>query len=207
MPSNQATRRAAAKARCSARDRVTMPSDSAKGAGKGQPSSTTPELRCACCAAGSCANTARKGLDELRARFGHAIQVVADPVEDEAFLYTVGANPEFLVEDVPKKYVQEVARTMNALVDRVNSGRPVQHGHTIGANGVLFVAAKLQGATLRQALMSKCTACDHNAQVVQLQPVLPQCAACEHSGDDAGDYGGGGGYVAFGGEGHRLGTS
>eukprot|EP00959_Pyramimonas_sp_CCMP1952_P093001 1946298-Pyramimonas_sp.AAC.1 len=66
MPSKQAARRAAAKARSSARSQATMPSDSAKG---GQPSDATPELRCACCAAGGCAHVARKGLDDLRARF------------------------------------------------------------------------------------------------------------------------------------------
>ncbi len=181
-----------------------MASDNAKGAGKGQPSDATPELRCACCAAGGCAHAARKGLDDRRARFGHAIQVVADPGEDElAFMYTVGANPEFLVEDVPKEYVQEVGQTMNFLVDRVKSGHPVQHGHTIGGNGTaLFVAVQLQGAELREALASRCRACSHSAQVVQLHPVLHQCDPCSCLGDASGK-----GYIAVGGEGHRLGTS
>ena len=77
-----------------------MQSDSAKVAGKGQ--HATPQLRCACCDTGGCACAARKGLDDLRASFGHAIQVVFDHGEDEVFMYTVGADPEFLVEDMPK---------------------------------------------------------------------------------------------------------
>ncbi len=116
-------------------------------------------------------------------------------------MYTVGARPEFLVEGVPQKYVQEVGQTMNLLVDRVKSGHPVKHGHKIGVDGrFFFVAVQLQGAALHQALASKCLACDPDAQVVQLQPVLPQCNGCNGSGDAKG-------YEAFAGEGHRLGTS
>ena len=71
-------------------------------------------------------------------------------------MYTVGANPEFLVEDAPKEYVQEIGRTMNFLVDRVKSGHPVQHGHKIGVDGIaLFVAMQLQGAELCETLASK----------------------------------------------------
>ena len=121
-------------------------------------------------------------------------------------MYTVGADPEFLVEDVPKACVHEMRGLMNFLVDRVKTGHPVQHGHTINANGVFFVAVRLQGAELCQALVSKCTACNHNAQVVQLQPVLPQCDPCLRSGDVCGNASGNG-YTAFAGEGHRLGTS
>ena len=113
-------------------------------------------------------------------------------------MYTVGADPEFLVEDVPKKYVQQIGQTMNFLVDRVKSGHPVQHGHTINANGVFFVAVQLQGEELCEALASKCRACDHSA-VVQFQPSLPPCDQCICPGDA-----GGNGYIAFGGEGHRL---
>ena len=91
---------------------------------------------------------------------------------------------------------------MNFLVDRVKSGHPVQHGHTINANGVFFVAVQLQGEELCEALASKCRACDHSAHVVQLQPILPPCDQCICPGDA-----GGNGYIAFGGEGHRLGTS
>ena len=62
---------------------------------------------------------------------------------------------------------------MNFLVDRVKTGHPVQHGHTINANGVFFVAVQLQGEELCEALASKCRACDQSAHVVQLQPILP----------------------------------
>ncbi len=55
---------------------------------------SSPGPRCACCAAGECPHAAQNGLNDLRARFGHAIQVVADPGDDEAFMYTVGADPE-----------------------------------------------------------------------------------------------------------------
>ena len=187
MPSKQAARRAAAKARSNASDPVAIPSDSVKGACKGQPSDTIPELRCECCAAGGCAHAAQQSIYCLRARFGHAIQVVANPGEDEAFMYTVGADPEFFVEDVPKECLQEMRQTMNLLVDRVKSGHPVQHGHTIsaiGVNGVAsFVAVQLQGVELCQALASKCLFCDRDAQVVQLQPVAPQCDRCIRSGN------------------------
>ena len=124
MPSKQATRRAAAKAKSNARGRPAPPNDNAKGAGKGQPSGAAPEIQCACCAAGGCAHAARSGLNELR-----AIQVVADPGEDEAFMYTVGADPEFLVNAVPREHVQVVGGTLNCFVDRVKSGHPVRHGH------------------------------------------------------------------------------
>ena len=99
MPSKQTARRATAKARSSARSQATVPNDSAKGAGKGQ--NATPQLRCGCCDASGCA-CAQQRLDDLRASFDHAIQVVFDHGEDEVFMYTVGADPEFLMEDVPK---------------------------------------------------------------------------------------------------------
>ena len=198
MPSKQATRRAAAKAKSNARGRPAPPNDNAKGAGKDQPSGAAPELQCACCAAGGCAHAARSGLNELRARFGHAIQVVADPGEDEAFMYTVGADPEFLVNAVPREHVQVVGGTLNCLVDRVKSGHPVRHGHTVSSDGALFVAVQLQGAELRQALADKCCACSPNARVMPLQPVVRQC---ECAGGGANEY------AAFSGEGHRLGES
>ena len=124
MPSKQATRRAAAKAKSNARGRPAAPNDNAKGAGKDQPSGAAPELQCACCAAGGCAHAARSGLNELCARFGHAIQVVADPGEDEAFMYTVGADPEFLVNAAPREQVQVVGGTLNFLPRRSREVRP-----------------------------------------------------------------------------------
>ena len=200
MPSKQATRRAAAKAKSNARGRPAPPNDNAKGAGKGRPSGAAPELQCACCAAGGCAHAARSALHDLRARFGHAIQVVADPGDQEAFLYTVGADPEFLVNAVPREHVQAVGGTLNFLVDRVKSGHPVRHGHTVSSDGALFVAVQLQGAELRQALADKCCACSPDARVMLLQPVVRQCE-CARGGAGANEY------AVFGGEGHRLGES
>jgi len=155
------------------------------------------EFRCSCCGANGCSETARSGIEDLRARFGHAIQMVADPGSDEAaFMYTVGADPEFLVEGVPKEHVQEMAKTLNFLVDRVNSGHPVRHGHTISSGRFLLVAIQLQGAELGEALAYKCTACSHDSAVVRLEPLKCQdCNAVELGAASA----------PFSGEGHRLG--
>ena len=97
--------------------------------------------------------------------------MVADPGASEAFLYTVGADPEFLVEDVPNELVNVVGAMMNFLVARVRSGHPVGHGHTISFHGLLFAAEKLQGAELAQALAHKRTACSCHSQVVRLEPM------------------------------------
>ena len=103
---------------------------------------SAPELTCECCAAGGCPHAARRALGDLRARHGHAIQVVN----------VVGAM-------------------MNFLVARVRSGHPVGHGHTISSHGLLFAAEQLQGAELAQALAHKCTACSCHSQVVRLEPM------------------------------------
>ena len=132
---------------------------------------SAPELTCECCAAGGCPHAARLSLWERIARHGHAIQVVADPGAPEAFLYTVGAAPEFLIEDVPVSAINDVGRMLNALVERVRTGLPVLDGHTIGALGILFKATQLEGAELRQALASRCRACSCDSQVVLLEPI------------------------------------
>ena len=95
---------------------------------------SAPELSCECCAAGGCPHAASKSLWERIARHGHAIQVVTDPGAPEAFIYTVGADPEFLVEDVPVRAINDIGSMLNALVERVRSGHPVRDGHTIGAS-------------------------------------------------------------------------
>ena len=86
-------------------------------------------------------------------------------------MYTVGADPEFLVEDVPTELVNDVGAMLNFLVERVRSGHPVGHGHTISSHGLLFAAAQLQGVELLQTLALKCTACGPNSQVVLLEPI------------------------------------
>ena len=123
----------------------------------------------ACGAAVGCAG---RSLTELA--HGHAIQVVFDPGASEAFMYTVGADPEFFVEDVPVSAVNDVRAMLNSLVERVRSGHPVRDGHTIGALGVVFAAAELQGAELRQALARKCLACGSSSRVVLLEPISLQ---------------------------------
>ena len=125
----------------------------------------------ACGAAVGCAG---RSLTELVASHGHAIQVVVDPGAPGAFMYTVGADPKFFVEDVPVSAVNDVRAMLNCLVERVRSGHPVRDGHTIGALGVVFAAAELQGAELRQALARKCLACGSNSQVVLLEPISLQ---------------------------------
>jgi len=97
--------------------------------------------------------------------------VVADPGAPEAFLYTVGADPEFFVEDVPVSAISDISRMLNLLVERVRTGHPVLDGHTIGALGIVFEATQLEGAELRQALASKCLACSCDSQVVRLEPM------------------------------------
>ena len=99
------------------------------------------------------------------------MQVVADPGAPEAFLYTVGADPEFFVEDVPVSAINDISRMLNLLVERVRTGHPVLDGHTIGALGIVFEATQLEGAELRQALASKCLACSCDSQVVRLEPM------------------------------------
>ena len=138
---------------------------------------SAPEVRCECCAAGPHAAP----VWELIARHGHAIQVVSDPGAPKAFLYTVGADPEFLVEDVPVSAIDEITRMLNFLVERVRTGHPVLGGHTVAALGIVFEATQLEGAELRQALASKCLACNasyaiaarenRTARVVLLEPI------------------------------------
>ena len=138
---------------------------------------SAPEVRCECCAAGPHAAP----VWELIARHGHAIQVVSDPGAPKAFLYTVGADPEFLVEDVPESAIDDITRLLNFLVQRVREGHPVLGGHVIGAFGIVFEATQLEGAELRQALASKCLACNasyaiaarenRTARVVLLEPI------------------------------------
>ena len=161
---------------------------------------SAPELSCECCDGGGCPHAARRALGDLRARHGHAIQVVADPGASEAFLYTVGADPEFLVEDVPTEVVNDVGAMMNFLVERVRSGHPVRDGHTISSHGLLFAAAPLQGAELRQALARKCTACSCDSQVVLLELIGLDCERAVNLGADEP-------VAAFTGEGRRLGDS
>ena len=132
---------------------------------------SAPELSCECCAAGGCPHAASKSLWERIARHGHAIQVVTDPGAPEAFIYTVGADPEFFVEDVPVSAISDISRMLNLLVERVRTGHPVLDGHTIGALGIVFEATQLEGAELRQALASKCLACSCDSQVVRLEPM------------------------------------
>ena len=143
---------------------------------------SAPELSCECCAAGGCPHAASRSLWERVARHGHAIQVVADPGAPEAFMYTVGADPEFLVEDVPVCVVNDVGSMLNLLVERVRSGHPVRDGHTIGALGLVFEASLLQGAELRQALARRCLACSSTSQVVLLELVGRQCEQCDRAG-------------------------
>ena len=132
---------------------------------------SAPELSCECCAAGGCPHAASKSLWERIARHGHAIQVVADPGAPDAFIYTIGADPEFFVEDVPVSAISDISRMLNLLVERVRTGHPVLDGHTIGALGIVFEATQLEGAELRQALASKCLACSCDSQVVRLEPM------------------------------------
>jgi len=143
-------------------------------------------------APGCCPQAARDSIHERRARFGHAIQAVAAPGDDEAFMYTVGAEPEFLVEGVPVQHVEKVGQAMNFLVDRVNSGHPVRHGHTISSHGLLFRAVQLHGEALREALARKCTSCPRDAQIMLLEPIFQACArgADDIAGGDADALGG-----------------
>ena len=115
-------------------------------------------------------------------------------------MYTVGASPEFLVEDVPTELVNVVGAMMNFLVERVRSGHPVRDGHTISSHGLLFAAAPLQGAELRQALARKCTACSCDSQVVLLELIGLDCERAVNLGTDEP-------VAAFAGEGRRLGES
>ena len=70
---------------------------------------------------------------------------------------------------------------LNFLVERVRTGHPVLGGHTVAALGIVFEATQLEGAELRQALASKCLACNasyaiaarenRTARVVLLEPI------------------------------------
>ena len=186
--SKQAAGRAAAKANSNAHGRATPSCDDVDLACQGTP----PEIHGADPPPGCCPQAARDSVHERCARFGHATRVVADPGDDEAFMYTVGAAPELLVEGVPVKHVEDVARAMNFLVDRVNSGHPVRNGHTISAPGLLFRAVQLHGEALSEALARKCAACPRDAQVVLLQPIFQACArgADDIAGGDADALGG-----------------
>ena len=150
---------------------------------------SAPEVRCECCAAGPHAAP----VWELIARHGHAIQVVSDPGAPKALLYIVGADTEFLVEDVPVSAIDEITRVLNFLVERVRTGHPVLGGHTVAALGIVFEATQLEGAELRQALASKCLACNwsyaiapgelRTAQVVLLQPISLQWELRDRAGN------------------------
>ena len=87
-------------------------------------------------------------------------------------MYTYGAEPEFLIKDVPRERVPEAQAMLNYLVGRTRSGHPVLHGHTVLCEELLFVAVELRGAALHEALATLCLACRRDANVVLLQPAV-----------------------------------
>ena len=65
----------------------------------------------------------RKTLSTMNARpFEHTVWTVPCRAGKGFFLYTNGADPEFLIEDVPAAYAQLCADALNPMVERTRSG-------------------------------------------------------------------------------------
>ena len=146
-----------------------MPARRAKA--KAKAGDACDDLECECCVVRR-TGRACTDLDELRLRFGHAIQIVLDAGARRGFLYTYGAEPEFLIKDVPCERVPVAQAMLNGLVGRTRSGHPVLHGHTVLCEELLFVAVELRGDALHDALATHCLACRRDANVVLLQPAV-----------------------------------
>jgi len=115
-------------------------------------------------------------------------------------VYTIGADPEFLVEDVPREHVRTFAAMLNYLVERVRSGNPVATGHTVQSlEGLRFVAEQLSGGALRDALDNRCTRCQRGASIVLLRLVVPLSLPAAVTAPASTD-----GFEPFGGVAHRL---
>ena len=67
------------------------------------------------------------------------------------FLYTNGADPEFLVEDVPAAYTQLCADALNHMVDRTRAGLAPETGHTVTYGPCQFTLEQMQGGALNYA--------------------------------------------------------
>ena len=67
------------------------------------------------------------------------------------FLYTNGADPEFLVEDVPAAYAQLCADALNHMVDRTRAGLAPETGHTVTYGPCQFTLEQMQGGALNYA--------------------------------------------------------
>ena len=65
--------------------------------------------------------------------------------------YTNGADPEFLVEDVPAAYAQLCADALNHMVDRTRAGLAPETGHTVTYGPCQFTLEQMQGGALNYA--------------------------------------------------------
>ena len=83
--------------------------------------------------------------------FEHTVWTVPCHAGKGFFLYTNGADPEFLVEDVPAAYAQLCADALNHMVDRTRAGLAPETGHTVTYGPCQFTLEQMQGGALNYA--------------------------------------------------------
>eukprot|EP00973_Karenia_brevis_P028487 3926554-Karenia_brevis.AAC.1 len=83
--------------------------------------------------------------------FGHTVWTVPCHAGKSFFLYTNGADPEFLVEDAPAAYTQLCLDALNHMVDRTRAGLAPETGHTVIYAPCQFTLEQMQGGALNYA--------------------------------------------------------
>ena len=86
--------------------------------------------------------------------FEHTVWTVPCHAGKGFFLYTNGADPEFLVEDVPAAYAQPCADALSHMVDRTRAGLAPETGHTVTYGPCQFTLEQMQGGALNYAHVS-----------------------------------------------------
>jgi len=81
------------------------------------------------------------------------------------FLFTNGADPEFLIEDVPTEYARLCADALNHMVERGRAGDAPETGHTVTFGACQFTLEQLHGAALNYARMCRVGALSRGAIV------------------------------------------
>ena len=139
--------------------------------------------------------------------FEHTVWTVPCHAGKGFFLYTNGADPEFLVEDVPAAYAQLCADALNHMVDRTRAGLAPETGHTVTYGPCQFTLEQMQGGALNYARTCRVGALSrgdvirlhldierHEPLHIDTRPLttgaLPastpeECPVCNETGDEA----------------------
>ena len=87
-------------------------------------------------------------VEGATSRHEHTVVIVPCRTGKGFFLYTEGADPEFLIEDVPAEYVRVCGDALNYMVERTRSGLAADTGHNVTFGPCQFVQETLHGGAL-----------------------------------------------------------